>query len=76
MRKRLNRDTEGRLYVTLESLAGMLDCGRQTATKIGKQAGARVQIGKSVRYSVAKVQQYLDRLTSDGSVGDEVKDGT
>ena len=67
MRKRLNRDTEDRLYVTLENLAGLLDCGRSTATKIGVAAGARVQIGKSVRYSVAKVQAYLESLTDDGS---------
>ena len=61
MRKRLNRDTE-RMYVTLESLAGLLDCGRQTATKIGVAAGARVQVGKSVRYSVERVKAYLDSM--------------
>lgn len=62
------RATENSLFVSAETLAGMLDCGRASADKIGKAAGARVQIGKSVRYSVAKVQQYLDSLTNDGSV--------
>lgn len=65
--KKLERRTDNVLFVNADTLAGMLDCGRATADKVGKAAGARVQIGKSVRYSVAKVQQYLDSLTDDGS---------
>ena len=67
MLKKLERKTDNVLYVNVDSLAAMLDCGRATADKNGKAAGARIQIGKSVRYSVAKVQRYLDSLTSDGS---------
>ena len=67
MLRKLERKTDNVLYVNVDSLAAMLDCGRATADKIGKAAGARVQIGKSVRYSVAKVKQYLDSLTNDGS---------
>ena len=64
MLKKLERKTNNVLYVNVDSLAAMLDCGRATADKIGKAAGSRVKIGKSVRYSVAKVQTYLDSLTS------------
>jgi hypothetical protein len=61
--RRKERNTDNHLFVNAESLAAMLDCGRLTADKIGKAAGARVQIGKSVRYSVEKVKNYLDGLT-------------
>ena len=63
MRKTAERNTDNALYVNAETLAAMLDCGRPTADKVGKAAGARVQIGRMVRYSVEKVQQYLDGLT-------------
>lgn len=62
--KKTERTADNVIYVNAETLAGMLDCGRATAVKIGKAASARVQIGRSVRYSVAKVQAYLDGLTS------------
>lgn len=67
MLKKLERKTENAIYVNADTLAGMLDCGRATADKVGKAAGARVQIGKSVRYSVAKVEGYLNGLTDGGS---------
>ena len=63
MLKKLERETDKTIYVSIDTLAAMLDCGRFTADKIGKAAGARVQIGKSVRYSVEKVKNYLDGLT-------------
>lgn len=64
MLKKLERKTDNVLYVNVDSLAAMLDCGRATADKIGRSAGARVQIGKSVRYSVRKVEEYLNELTN------------
>lgn len=63
MKKRIDRSVDNKLFVTIETLSGMLECGRVTATQIGLAAGARVQIGKSVRYSVEKVKAYLDALT-------------
>ena len=65
MHRKQSQVTRMTIYVSVQTLAGMLDCGRATADKIGKAAGARVQVGKSVRYSVAKVQAYLDGLTGD-----------
>lgn len=63
MLKKLERKADNIVYVSIDTLAAMLDCGRFTADKIGKAAGARIQIGKSVRYSVEKVKAYLDALT-------------
>ena len=63
MRKRTERKQDSAVYVDAEGLAAIISCGRSTAIKIGKAAGARVQIGKSVRYSVEKVKAYLDDLT-------------
>lgn len=63
MKKENQSGTVERLFVGAETLAGMLDCGRVTAAKIGSDAGARVQYGKCVRYDVAKVKAYLAGLT-------------
>jgi hypothetical protein len=51
-------------FITVDAptLASMLNCGRATATKIGNEAGARVQIGRRVLYRVSKVEQYLDTI--------------
>jgi len=40
----------------------MLSCGRATARKIGEQAGARIEIGRRVLYSVDAVKKYLETL--------------
>lgn len=53
-----------RLTVSAETLAQMLDCGRATAVKIGKEAEARVQIGGRVLWNVSKIQQYLDTIST------------
>ena len=51
---------ESRITINTETLAECLDCGKNTAVKIGEAAGARIQIGKRVLWNVHKVQQYLD----------------
>lgn len=61
--KRSFRQTESKIFTDAQGLAAMLDVGRSTAEKIGKDAGARVQYGRCVRYSVEKVRAYLDELT-------------
>lgn len=66
MRKRSNRNQSETMFATAETLAGLLECGRGTADKIGKEAGARVQYGKCVRYNVEKVRDYLNSLTERG----------
>ena len=67
MRKTLNRGNEekGKLTVNAETLAGMLDCGRATAVKIGTDAGARIQIGRRALYNVSIIEKYLNAVSGD-----------
>ena len=50
------------LTVNSRELEKMLGCGRRAARKIGEAAGARVQSGQRVLWSVAKIREYLDRV--------------
>lgn len=40
----------------------VLDCGRHTALEIGKQAGAKVCIGRKLFWNVKRIQQYIDDI--------------
>ena len=53
--------TTDKIAVNAQTLAGMLDCGRATAVKIGTEAGARVQIGSRVLFKVSLVEKYLEK---------------
>ena len=48
--------------VDAEMLARILNCGRQTAAKIGADANARIQVGRRVLYSVSAIEKYLDQV--------------
>lgn len=67
MKKTLERDndTKSNLTVNADTLAGMLDCGRATAVKIGVDAGARIQIGRRTLYKVSIIEKYLDALSGE-----------
>ena len=60
MKKTLNRNNEKFLTVSAETLAGMMNCGRATAVKIGTDAGARIQIGRRTLYKVSIIEKYLE----------------
>lgn len=66
MRKVKKREVETRICVDATTLAGMLGCGRMTADRIGREAGARVQIGHRVLYRVAAVEEYLEKKSREG----------
>ena len=53
-------DLNCRLLISTDELKGILSCGRYTATKIGTEAGARVQMGKRLLWNREKIQKYLD----------------
>lgn len=53
-------DLKDRITVNANTLAGILDCGRATAVKIGTEAGARIQIGNRVLFKVDAVEHYLN----------------
>lgn len=65
MKKTLDRDNKEFLTVNVETLAGMLDCGRATAVKIGTDAGAKIQIGRRTLYKVSIVNKYLETLSGE-----------
>lgn len=62
MKKTKERETNQLLSVDVEGLAAMLSCGQSTARKIGKEAGARIVIGRRVLYSVNKIQKYIEKM--------------
>lgn len=64
MKKKLQRETAHPLFVGLEGLAAALDCGRNMADKVGREAGAKVKFGGYVRYDVEKVREYVSQLTT------------
>lgn len=47
------------ITVDTNGLAQMLSCGRDTATRIGIAANARVKIGKRVLWYLPKIHSYL-----------------
>ncbi len=65
MNKTLMRDNKEFLTVSAETLAGMLNCGRATAVKIGTDAGAKIQIGRRALYKVSVIDEYLSALAGD-----------
>lgn len=65
MLKTKNVTNEEFITVSAETLAGMLNCGRATAVKIGTDAGARIQIGRRTLYKVSTVNKYLDSLSGE-----------
>lgn len=49
-----------KLAVDTKGLQALLDCGRDTAIKIGIEAGAKIKHGNRTIWNVKKVQRYLD----------------
>lgn len=65
MKRRLVRETKTPLFLSLEGLAAALDCGRNMADKVGREAGAKVKFGGCVRYNLERVKEYLEKLTEE-----------
>lgn len=62
MNKTKTRKTDNLLTVNVEQLSAMLSCGHATARRIGKDAGARIVVGRRVLYSVKKIEYYIEML--------------
>lgn len=52
------------ISVDTNGLQTILSCGRSTAVQIGIDAGAKVMVGKRVLWNVAKVQEYLNDVST------------
>ncbi len=48
------------ITVNIETLKDILQCGRYTAARIAKEAGAEVRIGKRVLYNRQKIENYIN----------------
>ena len=55
-----------KMLISTSELQKMIGCGRANAVKFGDEAGARVRIGKLLRWNVAKIQKYMDEIADDG----------
>ncbi len=62
MRKTIDRENKAYVTVNADTLAGMLNCGRATAVKIGTDAGAKIQIGRRTLYKVSIIEKYLEAI--------------
>lgn len=64
MKKRLMSEvSEETLAVDTLGLQRLTNSGRQTATKIGVEAGAKIYVGKRVLWNVSKVRKYLNEIS-------------
>lgn len=63
MQKRLERPMPEIIpgAMTTATLCAYLECGRPNAIAFGEAAGARIQIGRSVRWSRAKIDDAIER---------------
>ena len=52
-------DAVKKVLVDTEELKFMLSCGRQSAIKIGEEAGAKFYVGRRVLWNASKVEEYL-----------------
>ena len=55
-------NAENPILYDMATLQANLHCGRFTAEKIAREAGARVSIGKRVLYDRKKIEKYLESV--------------
>ncbi|MCM1189379.1 MAG: hypothetical protein NC541_08790 [bacterium] len=61
--KKQSEVTDRTIAVDTKALMELLHCGRVTAVKIGTDAEARIQVGKSVLWNLPKIQRYVDVIS-------------
>lgn len=59
------RDYISPIAVDTEVLQTVLGCGRKSAVEIGTSASAKVVIGRRCLWNLAKIQTYLDEISTD-----------
>lgn len=53
------------ISVDTNGLQTILSCGRSTAVQIGTEAKAKVIVGKRVLWNIAKIQIYLNHISTE-----------
>lgn len=59
MRKTKAENIDGAIMITTDQLMQKLNCGYQTAVKVGSEAKARIHVGRRVWYNVEKIEKHL-----------------
>lgn len=62
MKTKLPEQTE-KLTVDITTLQEMLCVGKNTCYQIGRDAGARIKIGRRCLFNVKKIQEYMDSIS-------------
>ena len=62
-RKAQIKKIDNPLTVDTEGLKSLLNCGRNSAVEIGKQAGAEIRVGKRLLWNVSKVKRYINAIS-------------
>lgn len=70
MNKTKEFNVSNNIAVGIDQLQSMLGVGKNTADKIGKDAGAVMHVGRRKLFNVSKVQRYLDQISGEESHGE------
>ena len=65
MKKTNSIECDNKIAVDIAGLQAMLSCGKNTADKIGEQAGAVIRIGKRKLFNVEKIKEHMNKLTEE-----------
>lgn len=60
--KNFDVDIEKKILLNTPELQSLLSCGQHSAVAIGKNAKARVEIGKRVLWNRQKIEEYLSTV--------------
>ena len=52
-----------RATVDTKDLQQLLGVGYESAVQVGKEAGARIKVGRRVLWNVSKIHKYLDMIS-------------
>ena len=61
MHKTNVKENSTKITVDINGLQNMLSVGKNTAYKIGDEAGAVVRLGKRKLYIVSKIEDYINK---------------
>lgn len=62
MRKTMANNSTDALMITTAQLMQKMNCGYQSAVKIGTEAQARIYVGRRVWFNVKKIEHYLETI--------------
>ena len=61
-KRKVQKELDGKRYVSMDELRQYTSLGRDSAMKIGRDSGAIIKIGRRVVYDLKKIDEYLESL--------------